>query len=290
MAVGLRAKAKGSQTSEFLRYAANSWSSHLTLAQIDDDLVDVLYKFLSGHWVLTWIQILATCDQLDVLIQASKHVSKFSAKQKVMDVGPHEESKHIMKQDPLKSWAEDFAKLVGKFGTILRRNPESIYKLIPPFYPHNSAIYQQFKKTKGTNLIISGLSDEDWDDSIARLSFGFGTYASSVLAARAQIAILISLGSPRPLAMLFTHNNTTLLVGSNDRRTRSLSLHQPSPSWQVVAELEEPELDGHLLNASNHMALSQDGDLVAVAYRGHPLSAWETDGPVHIGHCWRKRD
>jgi len=27
-----------------------------------------------------------------------------------------------------------------------------------------------------------------------------------------------------------------------------------------------------------------------VAYRGHPLSAWEIDGPMHIGHCWRNRD
>lgn len=56
-----------------------------------------------------------------------------------------------------------------------------------------------------------------------------------------------------------------------------------------MAELEEPELDGHFLNAANYMAISKDGSLIAVAYRGHPLSAWETDGPTHIGHCWRNR-
>lgn len=44
------------------------------------------------------------------------------------------------------------------------------------------------------------------------------------------------------------------------------------------------------MNSSNYTALNKDRRLIAVAYRGHPLSAWETDGPVHIGHCWRKRE
>jgi len=43
--------------------------------------------------------------------------------------------------------------------------------------------------------VISGLSTENWDDSLARISFGFGTYASSISAAGAQIAILVSSGS-----------------------------------------------------------------------------------------------
>lgn len=58
----------------------------------------------------------------------------------------------------------------------------------------------------------------------------------------------------------------------------------------MTAELEELEIDGHYLNAANYMALNDEGSLIAVAYRGHPLSAWEVDGPTHIGHCWRKRD
>ena len=95
---------------------------------------------------------------------------------------------------------------------------------------------------------------------------------------------------PRPLAMLLTNNSTMLLVGTDDRRIRSLNLNQTVPTWQLVAELEEPELGGHFLNSSSYMALNKDGRLIAVAYRCHPLSAWETDGPVHIGHCWRKRE
>ena len=351
-AIGLRAKVKGNQKPEFLDYAATSWSSHLTsippgCAQV----VEVLNKFLTGNWVLTWIHVLAFSEQLRVLIRASKHLSKYSGKLRGFDAAPNGTAHHIVKQELIRSWAEDFVKIAGKFGAILRRNPESIYKLIPPFCPENSAIYQQFGKTKDKSLLVSGLSSENWDDSLARMSFGFG-YASSISAAGAQIAILISSGSvvlydssvfeeataspikhgervyrmelnstgtllatfgylttkiweistgrckmsveniesrPRPLAMLLTNNSTTLLVGTDDRRIRSLNLNQTSPTWQLVAELEEPELEGHFLNSSSHMALSKDGRLIAVAYRGHPLSAWETDGPVHIGHCWRKR-
>lgn len=356
MAIGLRAKVKRNQKPEFLDYAASSWPSHLTSTPLDcGQAVEVLNKFLTGYWVLTWIEVLATSKQLRVLIRASKHLSKYAAKQKGYDAAQNEKEKdhHIVKQELMKSWAEDFVKIVGKFGTILRRNPESIYKLIPPFCPQNSAIYQQFGKTQDKTILVSGLSTENWDDSLARISFGFGTYASSISAAGAQIAILVSSGSvvlydssvfeevttspikhgervyrmelnstgtllatygylttkiwdistgncklsvqniesrPRPLAMLLTNNSTMLLVGTDDRRIRSLNLNQKSPTWQLVAELEEPELEGHFLNSSSYMALNKDGRLIAVAYRGHPLSAWETDGPVHIGHCWRKRE
>ena len=353
MSNGLRAKVNRNARPEFLNYSANWWSSHLALIPPSSEQVfSILHKFLTGHWILTWIQVLATDKQLRILIQASKHLSKYAAKRKKY-VAARNENYQIMEQQFLESWAVDFVKLVGKFGSNLHRNPESIYKLIPPFCPHNSAIYQQFGKTETKSLMVSGFSAQNWDDTLARLSLGFGTYASSVSAAGAQIAILASSGSifvydssvfeeaaaspikhgervyrmelnstgtllvtygfkttkiwnistgkckltvqnlesrPRPLAMLLTNNNSTLLVGTDDRRIRSLNLNEPSPTWQLVAELEEPELEGHFLNSSSYMALNNDGSLIAVAYRGHPLSAWEIDGPAHINHCWRARE
>lgn len=354
MAIGLRAKVKGNHKPEFLDYAATSWSSHLKSVPFDSGQAhEVLKKFLTGQWVLIWIQIVATGGQLGGVIQASNHLSRYFAKQKEHHAEQNQRDRGIVKQEFIESWAEDLVKIVGKFGTILRQNPESIHKLIPPFCPRNSAIYQQFGKMKDKSLVVSGLSNENWDDSLARMSFGFGTYASSISVAGAQIAILVTSGvvilydsstfeeataspikhgeriyrmelnstgtvlatygykttkiwetktgkcrlsvgniesRPRPLAMLLTNNSTVLVVGTDDRRIRSLNLNDTSPAWQLVAELEEPELEGHFLNSSNHMALSKDGKLIAVAYRGHPLSAWETDGPVHIGHCWRKRE
>ena len=352
MAVGLRAKVKDSRKPEFLDYAAASFSTHLSSLPLDSDhAIKVLCKFLTGSWVLTWIHLLATSQQLDLLIQASKHLSQCSARRRAYEVA--DDNQNLLKQELVDRWAKDLLKIVGKFGLVLRRNPESIYKLIPPFCPKTSAIYQQFGQMKDKSLVVSGLSSEDWDDTLARMSFGSATYAASILTAGPHIAILVPTGSvilydsstfgeataspvnhgervyrmelssngallvtygycttkiwetatgkcrlaiasiesrPRPLSMLLTNNNSTLHVGTDDRRLRTLDLSQTSPNWQLVAEFEEPELEGHILNSANYMALNSDAKLIVVAYRGHPLSAWETDGPVHIGHCWRKRE
>jgi len=94
---------------------------------------------------------------------------------------------------------------------------------------------------------------------------------------------------PRPLTMLLM-DHKRLLVGFDDRHVRSLDIESVDPIWETVADLEEFELDGYFLNSANYMTLSKDGSLIAVAYRGHPLSAWEVDGPVHLGHCWRTRN
>ena len=330
-----------------------SWSSHLSFTPIAcEHIFQVLKKFLTGQWVLTWIHALTISDQLRVLIQASNNLLQYAAERKVLDSGRNQ--RPIVEQEMLRSWAVDLVKIVGKFGTNLRRHPESIYKIVPPFCPHDSSIYQLFGKNETKSLMVSGLSTANWDDSLARMYLGYGKRSSSIVAAGSQVAILASPGCvfmyefstfeeaafspfthgewvykmelnstatilatygyrtlkfweiatgkctmsvetlqsrPRPLAMLFTKSNSDFLVGFEDRKVRSVSLKNlPSPTWQLVAELEEDELEGYILNSASYMALNRDGSLVAVAYRGHPLSAWETDGPMHIGHCWRNRD
>ncbi|KAF1836460.1 NACHT and WD domain protein [Decorospora gaudefroyi] len=338
---------------EFVRYSSTWWSSHLVSLPPESELVaKVVKKFLAGHWILIWIQILAIEGRLRILIQTSKHLSTYATRRKRLVAGSSE-SKEMMDQELIESWAVDLVKIVGKFGHILRRNPASIYKLIPPFCPLSSAIYQQFGRAEQKTLMVSGISTQTWDDSLARLSFRFGIYASSISATGAYIAVLASSGKvslydssvfeeasaspithgervyrmkmsssgtllvtygfkttkiwetatgkctvavqnvesrPRPLVILFTNDNNTLLVGSDDKKLRSLKLNEPSPSWEVVATFEEEELEGHFLNAASYMTLSNDGSLMAVAYRGHPLSAWEVDGPFHLGHCWRARE
>jgi WD40 repeat protein len=352
MSSGLRTKVN-QDIPDFASYSANWWSSHLAAVPADSEAVaGVINKFLTSHSVLTWIHILATELRLRILIQASKNVLGYVSKRKShlpASIG----KKDVVEQEQIETWAVDFVKIIGKFGAILRRNPNSIYKTIPPFCPHNSAIYQQFGRTEKRNLMVSGISTQTWDDSLARLSFGFGTYASSISAAGTQVAVLASSGKvslfdtsifeetsispirhgertyrmelnasgtllvtygfkntkvweistgeclatvmnpetrPRPLVISFVNNNNTLLVGSDDKQLRSLKLNEASPTWNSVAKFEEEELEGHFLNAASFMALSGDGSLMAVAYRGHPLSAWEVEGPYHIGHCWRARE
>ena len=352
MTVGLRTQMKKNQKSDLLDYAIFSWSSHLALSRVAcQQTVTLLSDFLTGQWILIWIQILATENRLGELVHAASDLSTFLTKHDRNFSGPLGDSR--LSQEITQGWTIDLIQLVGKFGTILRRNPESIYRLIPHFCPQGSSIYQLFGRTKDKSLVVSGISAKQWDDALAHMSFDTGRYASAIAAVGAQVVVLFPSGSvhlfdasmfgecigsplehgervymmqlnsiggslatygyrttkvwdlesgeckssientesrPRPLDMIFTTNPDTLIVAMDDKRVRSVSLDQLLPAWQVVAELEEPELEGHMLNSSSHMALSSDGKLVSVAYRGHPISAWEVNGPIHINYCWRKRD
>lgn len=352
LAPGLRAKLKRDDRPKLLEYATQNWSSHLLSSSlIDDKTFETLRSFLTGQSVLTWIHILAASDKLRNLIQVSRHLSKYCRKRRDGSTSIDDNSQGILQMELVDSWANDLVKIVGKFGSILRRDAGAIYKLVPPFCPRNSAIYQQFGRPESKALQVSGQTTDTWDDLTARLTFT--AYVSAISAAANQVAVLNTKGNvflydssdfhesscspvqhhervykaelsssatllatygyrsvkiwelpsgrckytvpnamskPRPLAMRFSRNNKTLFVGTDDRKVRSLNLARPEPSWELTAELEELEMDGHFLNAANYMALNDEGSLVAVAYRGHPLSAWEAEGPTHIGHCWRKRD
>ncbi|KAK8002901.1 Cellobiose dehydrogenase [Apiospora arundinis] len=349
---GLRTSIAKNQVPDFIDYASLYWSSHLLFAPIESEHITTeLIGFLNGQSILTWIQLVSRSKQLRALVQVSKNISKYVAKLKTLRGPQSMKAAFIMQQTLLESWAVDLVKIMGKFGPNLIRKPESVYKVIPPFCPQNSAVFQQFGKGESRSLSVKGLID--WDDSLTRMSLGFGAYTSSIRTAGSFIAILATPGNvfvfdsatfdavtgspfkhgervysmeisaasatlvtygyrttkawnistgeckltlsnmesrPRPLTMLLTNHGKKLIVGFDDRQVRSLNLAEDPPSWQSYAELEEPELEGHFLNSANLMATNGDGSLFAVAYRGHPLSAWETEGPIHLGHCWRKRD
>lgn len=349
---GLRAKFKRGDGPRLLEYATTSWSSHLLSSPANDDKTfKILRSFLTGQSVLRWIHILAKSHNLRVLIQGSRHLSKYCRQRMGRVTSKDGNNLAILQMELVDSWANDLVKIVGKFGSILRRDAGAIYKLVPPFCPRNSAIYQQFGRPESKVLQVSGQSMDTWDDLTARITFS--AYMSASSAAANQVAVLHTKGSvflydsadfhesscspvqhhervyrmelnssatllatygyrtvkvwelpsgrckytvpnldskPRPLAMRFSRSNKTLLIGTDDKKVRSLNLAHPEPSWELVAELDEFEMDGHFLNAANYMALNEEGSLIAIAYRGHPLSAWEAEGPTHIGHCWRKRD
>ncbi|KAI3394446.1 hypothetical protein diail_2696 [Diaporthe ilicicola] len=349
---GLRAKFNRGEQPKLLDYAATNWFSHLSLSPVgDEETFQTVQEFLKGQPIMEWIHVLAASDNLRILIQASRHLSKYCRRMKKKIQSNDYSDLSTLQIEIAESWANDLVKIVGKFGSILRRDAGAIYKMVPPFCPRSSAIYQQFGKPVSSMIQVSGQLNDTWDDTTTRISFG--AYTSAISAAGNQVAVLGAKGNvllydsadfhelacspiqhhervyrlelsssakllatygyrtvkiwelpigrckytipniqskPRPLSMRFSPNNKTLVVGMDDRKVRSLDLAHPEPSWELKSELEESEMDGHFLNAANYMALNKDGSLIAVAYRGHPLSAWEAEGTTHIGHCWRKRD
>ena len=343
----LRSKITRKQGPAFLNYAATSWFHHLSYSVVDSaEVVHTLRKFFSSTSVLTWIQALAQGDRLRTLVQASTELSHFSIKRKDKYV-----TSQIAQDSFLDAWATDLVKLVGKFGANLVKNPEAIYKLIPPFCPDDSVIYQQFGRKEINTLKVSGFSLTKWDDSLARLSFGAGTHATAIKVAGGRIAVLSPSGTiivyyastceesrrikhgervqriqfnlpgtllvtygyvttkvwelatgrcvtsvqnpanrTRPHTIVVTDDDGQVLVGTDDRRIRSLSLSSRATAWRVIAKIDEQALEGTVVNSPTCMALSLDGNNVALGYRGHPLSVWEVQGPKLVGHCLRVFD
>ncbi|KAH7077306.1 hypothetical protein FB567DRAFT_147720 [Paraphoma chrysanthemicola] len=173
---------------DFIQYAATSWSYHLGLIkQISPAAVTMLVQFLRGPHVLTWIRILASLRHLKVLVYASRTLTELlSSKRKArFDVALDDNQK-----DLLRLWAVDFVKLVGKFGPTLSYDPASIHNFIPEFCPQTSMVHRQFTKQKSFRFIsVSGITNDEWDDSIAHMS-DRKYQLSKILCSRGHVAAI----------------------------------------------------------------------------------------------------
>lgn len=186
MSTGLRAKLGRDQAPGFLGYAAVSWSSHLLNANLDDDTLSNLKRFLTGNWMLTWIHALATTGQLRVPAQTSKDLSKLARRSR------QHATLDILEQELISSWSGDLLRIMGRYGGLLRRKPDSIYNSIPPFCPKGSSIHQLFDKSE--TLSVGGISTEKWDDLFARISLGI-SFCTSIQAAGPHVAVLAAPGN-----------------------------------------------------------------------------------------------
>ena len=350
MESNLRAKVSRGQESVFMRYSLAEWFRHLhEAAPISQESMLILMKFTKGSSMLVWIQALASHGQLRTLISASTYLSRFADKLRRGDLDVIPSDGKIPEREMVENWSTDLVKIVGKFGANLARTPGAIHRLIPPFCPQDSVLYQQYGRREIKSLSVAGFSNTSWDDSLARLSFGSGTHADSIRAAGAYIfvqdpvgkayvygeksfeelhqlqhgervrlmqvnsngALLATYGfattkiwngsngkciasvrnparSARPQSILFVEDDAALMLGSDDGRVRLWRISESGTEWEVIAELDEQQLEGTFVNSPSCMAISPDGNQVALGYRGHPASVWEVQGPDLVGHCSRR--
>lgn len=185
----LRSQINRNQKSALLDYATEAWFIHFARSSTSSpDVLDTVIKFLRSPHVLTWIHIIAKRKELQVLVVASRHITDVVLKMRA--VSTDETLAHHRAIDVVENWATDLIKIVGKFGNTLRQHPDSIYKLIPPFCPEDSIIYQQFGRKESRALHVSGFASNTWDDCLARFTLEKGAVASSVIAAGNRIAVL----------------------------------------------------------------------------------------------------
>ena len=192
----VRSRIKGKILPPFYYYAATSWAYHLKLTSPDSDKVlDLLVQFFQGSGVLPWIQALANVGQLKVLVFTSQNLTSFVQRRRKIDKTKMPLLHRISDLSLLEQWAIDLLKLIGKFGGQILQDPSAIYKIVPHFCPHNSVMYRQFGKTRSGPLYIQGVSDPEWDDSIAQMFIGSEVQALAVVSSGRYIAISTSAGT-----------------------------------------------------------------------------------------------
>lgn len=169
----VRAKARQQQrrTPSFLDYASASWPFHLDRSSAESDgVLESLARFFDNHFPLPWIQFLAATDQLSVLVAVSSSLTRFVCKRRKLDALKQPPLHREPELSLLKTWAVDLLNITAKFGSRLASDPEAIYKHIPPLCPKRSILHQKHAKKTTVSVSVSGLSNAEWDDCLARVS------------------------------------------------------------------------------------------------------------------------
>lgn len=154
-----------------LDYAISHFSDHVFSASASsDELLAALATFLSST-TLTWIDKVATKGDLHRLVRTARNLKAYLIRRSKYS-SPLD--RHVVCVD---SWATDLGRLAIKFHSALSTYPQSIYFLIPPLCPTDSAIHRQFRRMPDS-LALLGPANKQWDDCVATLDFGDKTAAT----------------------------------------------------------------------------------------------------------------
>ena len=147
----------------FAAYAVLSFSHHLARSDPNNHEVNALLeKFLKAN-VLSWIEHLASTQNLHQLVRASKDLQKYHSASLVLR-SPLGKSMHLVS-----GWVTDLTRIAARFADALKASPSAITSTIAPFCPSQSCI--QKAAGPGRRLTVAGLSALDWDDRVSCIDF-----------------------------------------------------------------------------------------------------------------------
>ena len=175
---------KNLELSSLMDYAVTQFSEHVYSASAEtDEILLALDLFLKMN-ILSWIERVAQMGDLYPLIRVSKNLKGYLDR-RAKYISPLSNQVQIVD-----SWSTDLSRIATKFGSALLQDPSSIYFVIPPFCPLDSAIYKQFAKRPGpTALSVVGYKENAWDDCVASVNFGEDSIAAAVSCGENLIAV-----------------------------------------------------------------------------------------------------
>ena len=146
--------------STFSHYAAMNFSEHVARSSsaIDAPFV-ALNTFFRGN-VLTWIEYIASTQDLGPLTQTAKNLKTYLERRAKYRSPLGQEVSNVS------AWASDIIHLVARFGKPLLMHPSAIHFLLPSVCPLESIIHKTFRDYP-RSLQLVGLSQKDWNDQLS---------------------------------------------------------------------------------------------------------------------------
>ena len=282
LSVGTVAKERG----PFVNYACNSFFEHVIhVSSQDDEVLATLTKLLGSTNVLSSIEYIAQYSDLNRLIQAGKAFKKF-LQRRLRHVAPV--GKDFVLLD---SWATDLIRLVTKFGKNIKASPSSIYHLIPPFCPPETAPRKHFAAT-ARGIAVFGLSATTWDDCLSTIVdsqeqftalacsdkfFAIGMSSGKVVVYNESTCQPSqALDHAEPVKLLQFGHRVDVLVSAGPRKVRIWD----ASSWQEVWEFKPPQ-------QCMSLALMEEDQLLLAALKNNKLAIWDlAEGTLRDAADW----
>lgn len=255
-------------------YASTSVFDHIAhVDATDEEILTMLAKFMGSSNVLSWIEYIARSSDLMRLIQAGKVLRSFLQKRSTM-LAPL--GKNIALLD---SWPTDLLRLVTKFGRDLRSSPSSIFHLIPPFCPPDSAPWKNFAASP-RGIAVLGLSATAWDDCASTIfepkeqfhalacsekHFAIGTFSGNIVIYSALTCQETRrLHHCEPVRLLHFGKTTRLLAAAGAKNIGTWDLMTGQQVWQ----LQTPQL-------CMSLATTDGDELLLGALKSNSLLIWD---------------
>ena len=284
LSMGTVAKERG----PFVDYACNSFYEHVIhVSSQDDEVLAMLTKLLSSVNVLSCVEYIAQNSDLNRLIQAGKAFKKF-LQRRLKHLAPV--GKDFVLLD---CWATDLIRLVTKFGNNIKTSPSSIYHLIPPFCPPETAPRKLFAaSTRG--IVVSGLSATTWDDCSSTIVdsqeqftalacsgnfFAIGMSSGRVVVydegtcQQTQV-----LDHSEPVKLLQFGHRVDILISAGPRKVRIWE----AGSWEQVWDFKTSQ-------QCMSLALIEENQFLLGALKNNKLAIWDlADGTLRDDADWTR--
>jgi WD40 repeat protein len=179
-------------------YATCHWAYHVSMCSSrSQDVANSLNLFLN-RYALSWIEAVALLGDLRYMVRSAQYLKAYAKKRSRGSNIDGTMTLLSLEEPPpdgtklLHSFANDFVRIVGKFGANLLQQPSSIYRLVLPFCPQQSAVANMERHLDLNSIKVTGFVLEGWGDCLASMTVGNDHTASQVLATDALFVALIS--------------------------------------------------------------------------------------------------